>query len=99
MTLFCELTCSPRQSDFVNSTQFSAFNESKTNVDKVSYFISQTFANGEEPWLEEEITNLQMLQIRALHLDPGPMGPDFHIIIQMRAGPRACFMLLLIFIF
>uniref|UniRef100_A0A673IVJ0 Niemann-Pick C1 protein-like n=1 Tax=Sinocyclocheilus rhinocerous TaxID=307959 RepID=A0A673IVJ0_9TELE len=45
MTLFCELTCSPRQSDFVNSTQFSAFNKSKTNVDEVTYYISQTFAN------------------------------------------------------
>uniref|UniRef100_A0A672RL91 Niemann-Pick C1 protein-like n=1 Tax=Sinocyclocheilus grahami TaxID=75366 RepID=A0A672RL91_SINGR len=45
MTLFCELTCSPRQSDFLNSTQFSAFNKSKTNVDEVTYYISQTFAN------------------------------------------------------
>uniref|UniRef100_A0A8C2I9D4 Niemann-Pick disease, type C1 n=1 Tax=Cyprinus carpio TaxID=7962 RepID=A0A8C2I9D4_CYPCA len=35
MTLFCELTCSPRQSDFINSTDFSAFNKSTTNVDNV----------------------------------------------------------------
>ncbi|KAL1279958.1 hypothetical protein QQF64_014558 [Cirrhinus molitorella] len=45
MTLFCELTCSPRQSDFVNSTQFSPFNNSQTNVEEVSYYITQTFAN------------------------------------------------------
>uniref|UniRef100_A0A8C2PQS4 Niemann-Pick disease, type C1 n=1 Tax=Cyprinus carpio TaxID=7962 RepID=A0A8C2PQS4_CYPCA len=45
MTLFCELTCSPRQSDFINSTDFSAFNKSTTNVDSVTYYISLTFAN------------------------------------------------------
>ncbi|KTG42830.1 hypothetical protein cypCar_00021838, partial [Cyprinus carpio] len=45
MTLFCELTCSPRQSDFINSTDFSAFNKSTTNVYSVTYYISLTFAN------------------------------------------------------
>uniref|UniRef100_A0A673K641 Niemann-Pick C1 protein-like n=1 Tax=Sinocyclocheilus rhinocerous TaxID=307959 RepID=A0A673K641_9TELE len=45
MTLFCELTCSPRQSDFVSATNFSTFDKNTTNVDKVSYYISQTFAN------------------------------------------------------
>ncbi len=49
---------------------------------------------------------------KALHFSPGLAGPDFftppgpdfnranfHFIVQMRAGPRACFRLLLIFIF
>ncbi|XP_048019192.1 NPC intracellular cholesterol transporter 1 [Megalobrama amblycephala] len=46
MTLFCELTCSPRQSQFVNATDFSPDPEqNKTNVLEVSYYISQTFAN------------------------------------------------------
>ncbi|MCJ8745223.1 hypothetical protein PDJAM_G00127900 [Pangasius djambal] len=40
MTLFCELTCSPRQSEFLNVTQFNS-----TNVVKLSYYISQDFAN------------------------------------------------------
>lgn len=49
MTLFCELTCSPRQSQFVKATKFSPDPEqNKTNVLEVSYYISQTFANGEE---------------------------------------------------
>uniref|UniRef100_A0A673K6Y1 Niemann-Pick C1 protein-like n=1 Tax=Sinocyclocheilus rhinocerous TaxID=307959 RepID=A0A673K6Y1_9TELE len=45
MTLFCELTCSPRQSDFVSATNFSTFDKNTTNVDKVSYYISQTFSS------------------------------------------------------
>ncbi len=49
---------------------------------------------------------------RALHFSPAPTGPDFftslvpgfdlanfQIIVQTWAGPRACFRLLLIFIF
>ncbi len=39
---------------------------------------------------------------RALHFSPCPMGPNFfffYIIVQMGAGPWACFRLLLIFIF
>jgi len=61
MTLFCELTCSPRQSQFVNATQFSADPQlNKTNVLKVSYYISQTFANGKEL---EKIPDLPMLQM------------------------------------
>ncbi|XP_076149622.1 NPC intracellular cholesterol transporter 1 [Alosa pseudoharengus] len=44
MNLFCELTCSPRQSDFLNATSFSPF-QNKTNVVEVTYYISQTFAN------------------------------------------------------
>uniref|UniRef100_A0A672H4P8 SSD domain-containing protein n=1 Tax=Salarias fasciatus TaxID=181472 RepID=A0A672H4P8_SALFA len=42
MTLFCELTCSPRQSLFVNATKFNA-----SNVVEVQYYIGQTFTNGE----------------------------------------------------
>ena len=42
MNFFCELTCSPRQSDFLNGTGFNG-----TNVVTVSYYIGLTFANGE----------------------------------------------------
>lgn len=41
MNLFCELTCSPHQSQFMNSTQVSG-----PNVVEVEYCIGQTFANG-----------------------------------------------------
>ncbi|TRY88827.1 hypothetical protein DNTS_033075, partial [Danionella cerebrum] len=40
MTLFCELTCSPRQSEFLNATQIS-----NGSVQEVSYHIGQSFAN------------------------------------------------------
>ncbi|XP_072296982.1 NPC intracellular cholesterol transporter 1 [Eucyclogobius newberryi] len=40
MTLFCELTCSPHQSQFMKST-----NVTKNNVIEVQYYIGQTFAN------------------------------------------------------
>ncbi|XP_030628972.1 NPC intracellular cholesterol transporter 1 [Chanos chanos] len=46
MSLFCELTCSPRQSQFLNPTDFSpdpAHN--KSNVKELSYYISNRFAN------------------------------------------------------
>ncbi|XP_017351116.1 NPC intracellular cholesterol transporter 1 [Ictalurus punctatus] len=46
MTLFCELTCSPRQSVFLNATQFSDDpGDNHTNVIELSYYISQDFAN------------------------------------------------------
>ncbi|KAI7810103.1 putative Niemann-Pick C1 protein, partial [Triplophysa rosa] len=49
MTLFCELTCSPRQSQFLNATEFVTepddTGKNTTNVVKLSYYISQTFAN------------------------------------------------------
>ncbi|XP_066575598.1 NPC intracellular cholesterol transporter 1 isoform X2 [Amia ocellicauda] len=50
MNLFCELTCSPRQSEFLNVTQFSSYmdpatKENKTNVLEVEFYIGQTFAN------------------------------------------------------
>lgn len=49
MTLFCELTCSPRQSDFLNATQFSPDPvHNSTNVVELSYYISPYFANGIE---------------------------------------------------
>ncbi|MBN3321253.1 NPC1 protein, partial [Atractosteus spatula] len=50
MNLFCELTCSPRQSDFLSATSFSPYvdpvtQENKTNVVEVQYYISETFVN------------------------------------------------------
>uniref|UniRef100_A0AAY4BYF5 SSD domain-containing protein n=1 Tax=Denticeps clupeoides TaxID=299321 RepID=A0AAY4BYF5_9TELE len=45
MNLFCELTCSPRQSLFLNGTDFSPYPPDQHNVVKVSYYIGQTFAN------------------------------------------------------
>lgn len=46
MNLFCELTCSPRQSDFLNATSFSNYTKNETNVVELSYYISPNFANG-----------------------------------------------------
>eukprot|EP00064_Thunnus_orientalis_P007459 superscaffoldBa00000832_g7480 len=40
MNLFCELTCSPHQSQFMNGTQFN-----ESNVVEVQYYIGQTFSN------------------------------------------------------
>ncbi|XP_075953962.1 NPC intracellular cholesterol transporter 1 [Anarhichas minor] len=40
MNLFCELTCSPHQSQFMNATNFNV-----TNVVEVQYYIGQTFTN------------------------------------------------------
>uniref|UniRef100_A0A8C9Z794 Niemann-Pick disease, type C1 n=1 Tax=Sander lucioperca TaxID=283035 RepID=A0A8C9Z794_SANLU len=40
MNLFCELTCSPHQSQFMNATKID-----KPNVVEVQYYIGQTFAN------------------------------------------------------
>ncbi|XP_017281567.1 NPC intracellular cholesterol transporter 1 [Kryptolebias marmoratus] len=40
MTLFCELTCSPHQSQFMNSTKFNG-----TSVVEVTYYIGNTFTN------------------------------------------------------
>lgn len=42
MNFFCELTCSPHQSQFMNATQING-----TSVTEVQYYIGQTFANGE----------------------------------------------------
>lgn len=40
MNLFCELTCSPHQSQFMNGTKFN-----ESNVVEVQYYIGQTFSN------------------------------------------------------
>ncbi|XP_056267221.1 NPC intracellular cholesterol transporter 1 [Pseudoliparis swirei] len=40
MNLFCELSCSPHQSQFMNATQFNG-----TNVVAVQYYIGKTFSN------------------------------------------------------
>ncbi|MED6255436.1 hypothetical protein ATANTOWER_009790, partial [Ataeniobius toweri] len=40
MNLFCELTCSPHQSQFMNATKFKG-----ENVTEVEYYIGQTFTN------------------------------------------------------
>ncbi|XP_047225004.1 NPC intracellular cholesterol transporter 1 [Girardinichthys multiradiatus] len=40
MNLFCELTCSPHQSQFMNATKFMG-----ENVTEVEYYIGQTFTN------------------------------------------------------
>ncbi|XP_036411674.1 NPC intracellular cholesterol transporter 1 [Colossoma macropomum] len=46
MTLFCELTCSPHQSQFLNVTSFSTDPvDNRTNVVELSYYISDMFAN------------------------------------------------------
>ncbi|KAJ8272945.1 hypothetical protein GJAV_G00095340 [Gymnothorax javanicus] len=46
MNLFCELTCSPHQSQFLKATKFSPDVEhNKTNVVEVDYYIGQSFAN------------------------------------------------------
>lgn len=42
MNLFCELTCSPHQSQFMNATKFNG-----SNVVEVQYYIGKTFVNGE----------------------------------------------------
>ncbi|EGV93491.1 Niemann-Pick C1 protein, partial [Cricetulus griseus] len=50
MTLFCELTCSPHQSQFLNVTATEDYvdpktQENKTNVKELEYYIGQSFAN------------------------------------------------------
>uniref|UniRef100_A0A673B615 SSD domain-containing protein n=1 Tax=Sphaeramia orbicularis TaxID=375764 RepID=A0A673B615_9TELE len=40
MNLFCELTCSPNQSQFMNATKFNG-----TSVVEVQYYIGKSFAN------------------------------------------------------
>lgn len=41
MDLFCELTCSPHQSQFMNATVISG-----DNVKEVQYYIGNNFTNG-----------------------------------------------------
>ncbi|XP_051826300.1 NPC intracellular cholesterol transporter 1, partial [Antechinus flavipes] len=50
LNLFCELTCSPRQSQFLNVTATKSYidpttNETKTNVEELKYYIGQSFAD------------------------------------------------------
>ncbi|XP_075389176.1 NPC intracellular cholesterol transporter 1 isoform X1 [Tenrec ecaudatus] len=50
MNLFCELTCSPRQSEFLNVTATGEYvdpatNQTKTNVEELQYYIGETFAH------------------------------------------------------
>ncbi|XP_028659508.1 NPC intracellular cholesterol transporter 1 [Erpetoichthys calabaricus] len=50
MNLFCELTCSPRQSEFMNATAFKPYfdpvaEENKTSITAVDYYIGVHFAN------------------------------------------------------
>lgn len=48
MDMFCELTCSPHQSLFVNTTQTGSVGN-QTNVLAVQYYIGNTFTSGELP--------------------------------------------------
>uniref|UniRef100_A0A8C2XCL0 Niemann-Pick disease, type C1 n=1 Tax=Cyclopterus lumpus TaxID=8103 RepID=A0A8C2XCL0_CYCLU len=45
MNLFCELTCSPHQSRFMNATKFNATKINSTNVLEVEYYIGKNFSN------------------------------------------------------
>ncbi|XP_042636184.1 NPC intracellular cholesterol transporter 1 [Orycteropus afer afer] len=50
LNLFCELTCSPRQSQFLNVTATEDYvdpvtNQTKTNVKELQYYIGEQFAN------------------------------------------------------
>ncbi|XP_053427652.1 NPC intracellular cholesterol transporter 1 isoform X3 [Nycticebus coucang] len=50
LNLFCELTCSPRQSQFLNVTATEDYvdpvtNQTRTNVKELQYYIEQNFAN------------------------------------------------------
>uniref|UniRef100_A0A8C8ZF85 NPC intracellular cholesterol transporter 1 n=1 Tax=Prolemur simus TaxID=1328070 RepID=A0A8C8ZF85_PROSS len=50
LTLFCELTCSPQQSQFLNVTATEdyvdpATNQTRTNVKELQYYVGQSFAN------------------------------------------------------
>ncbi|XP_019509402.1 PREDICTED: Niemann-Pick C1 protein [Hipposideros armiger] len=51
MNLFCELTCSPRQSQFLNITATEDYfdpiiNQTKTNIKELQYYVGESFANG-----------------------------------------------------
>ena len=51
MNLFCELTCSPHQSEFIKAINITQDTDpgatNKSNVVEVEYYIAETFANGE----------------------------------------------------
>ncbi|ETE68091.1 Niemann-Pick C1 protein, partial [Ophiophagus hannah] len=51
INLFCEISCSPHQSEFLNVTQTKSYSdpvtkEKKTNIVEVQYYIGKKFANG-----------------------------------------------------
>lgn len=53
LNMFCELTCSPRQSEFLNITATEDYvdpviNQTKTNVKELQYYIGESFANGKK---------------------------------------------------
>ncbi|KAH0617771.1 hypothetical protein JD844_016346 [Phrynosoma platyrhinos] len=50
MNLFCELTCSPHQSEFLNVTQTIPYvdpvtEKNKTSITELQYYIGETFSN------------------------------------------------------
>lgn len=45
MTFYCELTCSPVQSLFVNATKFEPYIQNQTSITEVEYYIGSSFAN------------------------------------------------------
>uniref|UniRef100_A0A8D0H7N3 NPC intracellular cholesterol transporter 1 n=1 Tax=Sphenodon punctatus TaxID=8508 RepID=A0A8D0H7N3_SPHPU len=50
INLFCELTCSPRQSEFLNVTQTEPYydpaeKKNKTSITALQYYIGESFAN------------------------------------------------------
>lgn len=63
MNLFCELTCSPHQSQFMNAT-----NVNGTSVVEVQYYIGQRFANGESTEVDLDINRIKLL-FMACHND------------------------------
>lgn len=53
INLFCELTCSPHQSEFMNVTQTTLYidpvtKENKTSIVELQYYIGEKFANGKK---------------------------------------------------
>ncbi|XP_053105399.1 NPC intracellular cholesterol transporter 1 [Hemicordylus capensis] len=50
INLFCELSCSPHQSEFLNVTQTQPYydpvtKENKTSITELQYYVGETFAN------------------------------------------------------
>ncbi|XP_067887182.1 NPC intracellular cholesterol transporter 1 isoform X2 [Heterodontus francisci] len=45
MTFYCELTCSPTQSLFLNATKFKPYVQNQTSIIEVEYYIGSSFTN------------------------------------------------------
>ncbi|XP_067833782.1 NPC intracellular cholesterol transporter 1 [Heptranchias perlo] len=45
LTFYCELTCSPTQSLFLNATKFESYDQNQTSITEVEYYIGSSFAN------------------------------------------------------